>query len=122
MLHRVAMRTAAVHLRRGPRRLLSSNPAVGQPQPGAGDIGMIATGGPDDRPWPVKNWKGIAFATFVGAWMWSLWCGNRVRKAIDEAEERLMDRMPANEDERLEMRALNDVAGTSAVSSVLPVR
>lgn len=68
----------------------------------------------DTRPWPVRNWKGLLFASVVGGWVYSLWVGNRSRKGEDAEMDRVTALMPVNNDELLELRALND-AETAAL-------
>ena len=68
----------------------------------------------DTRLWPVRNWKGLLFASIVGAWVYSMWVGNRTSKLRDDTIATVRDETPANPDELLELRALND-APTSAL-------
>jgi len=62
---------------------------------------------------------GLFFASVIGAWIYSLVVQNRSRRAEDELEDLLADRMPVNSDELLELRAYNDV-DTDAIKSLVP--
>jgi len=74
----------------------------------------------DTRPWFIRNWGTSLFLTFGSTWAYTLWVSNKARKAVDSAEEAVKARMPANSDELLELRALNDVPASSIGS--LPAR
>ena len=68
---------------------------------------------PDTRPWFIRNWGTSLFLSAGGTWGYTLWVANKARKASDAAEEAVKARMPANSDELLELRALNDVPAAS---------
>ena len=119
MLRRVgrlaATRAAHFHLLRAPslvgrrpqRRLLSTAvPAAAAPAPATPEAGWSA--------W-IPGWKGSLFWAFVGSWVYSLWVNNRARRARDELVDEVDGRAPANDDERLELRALNDVSTDALV-------
>ena len=74
----------------------------------------------DTRPWFIRNWGTSLFLSVVSTWGYTLWISNKARKASDAAEENVKGRMPANADELLELRALND-APADAIAS-LPKR
>ena len=71
----------------------------------------------DNRPWPVRNWGTTLFLTLVSSWAYSLWVQNKTRKAQEAVEDAVKSRLPANSDELLELRALNDIP-TAAIGSL----
>jgi len=78
----------------------------------------LATEPKDTRPWVVRNPLTTLFFAIVGSWAYSLWCQNRTRKLQDAVEDEVRGRAPINEDELLELRALNDVS--TATIAALP--
>jgi hypothetical protein len=71
---------------------------------------------PDNRPWFIRNWGTSLFLSFGGTWAYTMWVSNKARKASDAAEEAVKARLPANNDELLELRALNDASNSAIVS------
>ena len=71
----------------------------------------------DTRPWPVQYWKSMLFCSVVSTWVYSLWVSNRTNRLRDEMVANVRDSAPANPDELLELRALNDLP-TSVVAGL----
>jgi hypothetical protein len=71
----------------------------------------------DRRPWPVRNPISTVVLTLAGTWAYTLWVGSKTRSAQDDVEEAVRSRYPINEDEVLELRALND-AQTAMVAEL----
>ena len=74
----------------------------------------------DNRPWFIRNWGTSLFITVVSTWGYTLWVSNKARKASDAMEDAVKERMPANNDELIELRALNDAPNEANAS--LPSR
>ena len=74
----------------------------------------------DNRPWFIRNWGTSLFLTVVSTWGYTLWVSNKARKASDAMEDAAKEPDAANNDELIELRALND-APNEAVAS-LPSR
>jgi len=62
----------------------------------------------DTRPFPLRYWKSLLFASVVCAWLNSLRVSNKTSTLRKEMEERVEADSPTNPDELLELRALND--------------
>ena len=118
-------RRAALHARQPLRlrteRLSTAAPSVTPPPPAA-----TPSPSPEDEEdkedkrwvtWPLRNPITTAFFAVVGSWAYSLWVQNKTTKLRDATIDTVRGRYPINEDEILELRALND-AQTSVIASL----
>ena len=119
--HAASRRPPRGHARRPlppPTRAVARRPPSAAPTALDGRAGRRRASTSDARgrwsAW-IPGWKGSLFWAFVGSWVCSLWVNNRARRARDELVDEVAGRAPANDDERLELRALNDVSTDALV-------